>query len=148
MTNRREAARRRQAESRSLDQIEGATSSPPEGGWPRQVREARRVPLKDLTPAALLALLHQGTGVVHLLPWAIAAAERDPWATVEFHAGDLLLAVLRTDPGYWQPGTVHYQQMLKLARTAAQQAKTRRRGERSPETESDVQDWLAARRQR
>lgn len=142
MSKRRQPPPARQ--QRSLEELDGPL---PATGLaarlPKRVRDARKLPLEQLSPHQLLSLLHQGQGIVHLFPHALAAAEAEPWAALEFHPGDLLLAVLRTDPAHWKPGTSLYARMVALASAAERAASRRPADARSAETEADVRRWRA-----
>lgn len=145
MSSRREQARANPIPTRCLDDLLG----PAEGArgaarLSRAAREARKVPLQQLKPLQLLTLLHEGVGLGYILPFAAEAAARDPWARVEFHNGDLLLAVLSTDPTHWRPGTRTRQQVVLLAKSAHRKMAGRPETDRSPATEEDLVAWLSA----
>lgn len=145
MTSRREQARANPIPTRCLDDLLGPAAGTRGGARPsRAAREARKVPLQQLQPGQLLTLLHEGIGLAYILPFAVDAAAQDPWARVEFHPGDLLLAVLSTDPTHWRPGTRTRQQMVLLAKSAHRKLSGRSAAERSPATEEDLAAWLAA----
>ena len=63
--------------------------------------ELRKVPIAKLSVENLRMLIAQNIGLAHLLPVALDHLERDPWAAGDFHEGDLLESVLRTDPAFW-----------------------------------------------
>ncbi|MDX2119523.1 MAG: contact-dependent growth inhibition system immunity protein [Gemmatimonadota bacterium] len=145
MSSRREQARANPIPTRCLDDLLGPAEGSRGSARPsRAAREARRVPLQQLRPAQLLTLLHEGIGLAYILPFAVDAAARDPWARVEFHPGDLLLAVLSTDPTHWRPGTRTRQQMVLLAKSAHRKLAGMPQANRSPATEKDLVAWLAA----
>ncbi len=145
MSNRRDQARANPIPTRCLDDLQRpAEGSRGAARVSRAAREARKVPLQQLKPLQLLTLLHEGVGLGYILPFAVEAAARDPWARVEFHHGDLLLAVLSTDPTHWRPGTRTRQQMVLLAKSAHRKITGRPEGDRSPATEEDLVAWLAA----
>lgn len=145
MSSRREQARANPIPTRCLDDLLGPAEDRRGGArLSRAAREARKVPLQQLKPVQLLTLLHEGIGLAYILPFAVEAAARDPWARVEFHPGDLLLAVLSTDPTHWRPGTRTRQQMVLLAKSAHRKLAGRPEAERSPATEDDLVAWLAA----
>jgi len=130
--------------TRTLDELDQRSAPelarrPP----PRPVREARAVRLQDLTPQQLLALLHDGRGLPYLLPLAVKTAARDPWADVEFHRGDLLLAILHTRPALWPGGTRLRTSMVALARAAVTRAAALPAARRNPAVEAEVERWLA-----
>ena len=109
----------------------------------KAVAAARAVPLKDLSPAALLTLLHDGRGLRHLLPFAAEAAALDPWAEREFHRGDLLLAVLQTRSPLHPAGTKLRAALVALATAALATAKRLPPAQRAPDLEAEVIAWLA-----
>ncbi len=129
---------------RSLDALDPISptdlaSRPPS----KAVAAARAVPLKDLNPAALLTLLHDGRGLRHLLPFAAEAAALDPWAEREFHRGDLLLAVLQTRSPLHPAGTRLHGTLVALAKAALAAARRLPPAQRAPDLEAEVIGWLA-----
>ena len=62
----------------------------------------RRVPIGQLTIEELRVMIGQQLGLPFLVPLALEKLEADPFAEGDFYAGDLLLAVLRVKPEFWQ----------------------------------------------
>ena len=68
----------------------------------RRTHELRRMPIEDFTVEDLRIMVGQQIALPHLVPQAVAVLEGNPLAQGDFYPGDLLQAVLRVDPSYWQ----------------------------------------------
>jgi hypothetical protein len=66
------------------------------------VHELRRRPVGQLGIEDLRVLVAQRVGLDVLVPLALARLEENPLAEGDFYPGDLLVAVLRVPPAYWQ----------------------------------------------
>lgn len=62
----------------------------------------RRKPLRDFTVEDLRIMIGQNIGLNYLIPLAIEQLRRDPLVAGSFYEGDLLVAVLRAESGFWQ----------------------------------------------
>lgn len=111
----------------------------------REVAKARGVPIIRLRPDALLALLHDGRGLKHILPLAIKAAEAAPWADRGMHRGDLLMAVLHAPSTLRPPGSKLNRAIVALAKSALREAGKRTTPYREPQLEAEIAAWLQRR---
>jgi hypothetical protein len=87
-------------------------------------------------------LLHTGEGAVHLLPFAIKQVEEEPWAAIEFHPCDLLMAVLNTRPRYWPAGSQGLPRLRALAQAALKALAKNPKHLRAPDVEAELKTWL------
>jgi hypothetical protein len=90
---------------RSLDDIEGTTWGPaPEDATTlvTRIHQLRATPVGALTGADLRLLIGQQVGSDVLVPQVLALLKREPLVETDFYPGDLLAAVLRLPPPYWQ----------------------------------------------
>jgi hypothetical protein len=62
----------------------------------------RKEPIGQLTTEHLRLLIGQDIGLVHLMPLALEALEKDPWVAGDFYEGDLLKNVVTVDPAFWE----------------------------------------------
>lgn len=62
---------------------------------------ARKKPLCDLTHEELRCLIGQKIGLRYLLPIAVTVLQQEPLLEVTYFPGDLLLVLLRLEPGDW-----------------------------------------------
>jgi hypothetical protein len=69
-------------------------------------------------------------------------AEEDPWLWAEYHDGDLLAALLDTDPALYPPGPEWARRLHDLAERALEVAPSRFDFERHPDVEQRVRQWL------
>jgi len=94
-----------QGTEQSLEDIEGdAWGDPPDGAsrLAATVHELRRRPVGQLGIEDLRVLIAQQEGLDVLLPLALDRLEQDPLAEGDLYPGDLLVAVMRVPPAYWQ----------------------------------------------
>ena len=94
-----------QETEQSLEQIEGDFWGDPPADATRliaTVHELRRRPIDKLGIEDLRVLIAQQEGLDVLLPLALDRLEQDPLAEGDFYPGDLLVAVMRVPPAYWQ----------------------------------------------
>jgi hypothetical protein len=61
----------------------------------------RRKPLRDFTVEDLRIMIGQNIGLNYLIPLAIEQLRRDPLVAGDIYEGDLLVAVLRAESGFW-----------------------------------------------
>ncbi|MEU9194463.1 contact-dependent growth inhibition system immunity protein [Streptomyces hundungensis] len=66
------------------------------------VHKLRRRPIRELTVEHLRLLIRQDVGLAHLLPLALEVLRDDPMAEGDLFGGDLLSAVLATNPAVWE----------------------------------------------
>lgn len=95
--------------SKSLEEIEGIVWGEPEAEASALVRQChllRKVPLRELRDDDLRLLLGQQIGSHSLMPLALDRLLENPLAG-DLYPGDLLNAVLRTDPDYWVTNPGH-----------------------------------------
>lgn len=79
---------------------------PPTGNVPvsmlgATIRRHRNTPIERLGAEALRFLLEEGEGVPTVLRVALDRLEEDPFQAGDFHAGDLLVAVLGRSSTVW-----------------------------------------------
>ena len=101
---------------RSLEQLEADPWPPPSSFDSRLVQEVHRlrsVPIGALSTEDLRLLLSQRVGTRWLVPLALDQLTANPLAAGDFYPGDLLTAVLRSEPSYWDN---HPDQLLALFR--------------------------------
>jgi hypothetical protein len=94
-----------QGTDQSLEQIEGDFWGDPPADATRliaTVHELRQRPVDQLGIEDLRVLIAQRLGLDVLVPLALARLEVNPLAEGDFYPGDLLVAVLRVAPAYWQ----------------------------------------------
>jgi CDI immunity proteins len=94
-----------QETEQSLEQIEGDFWGDPPADATRliaTVHELRRRPIDKLGIEDLRVLIAQQEGLDVLLPLALDRLEQNPLAEGDFYPGDLLVAVMRVPPAYWQ----------------------------------------------
>jgi hypothetical protein len=94
-----------QGSEQSLEEIEGDVWGDPPAGATRltaTVHELRRRPVEQLGVEDQRVLIAQQVGLDVLVPLALARLEENPLAEGDFYPGDLLVAVLRVPPPYWQ----------------------------------------------
>jgi CDI immunity proteins len=59
-------------------------------------------PLKDFTVENLRVMIGQSIGLEFLIPLAIEVLQENPFVEGDYYPGDLLSAVMKVDPGFWQ----------------------------------------------
>ena len=59
-------------------------------------------PLKDFTVENLRVMIGQSIGLEFLIPLAIEVLQENPFVEGDYYPGDLLSAVLKVEPGFWQ----------------------------------------------
>jgi hypothetical protein len=94
-----------QGTEQSLEQIEGDFWGDPPADATRliaTVHELRQRPVEQLGIEDLRVLTAQRVGLAVVVPLALARLEENPLAEGDFYPGDLLVAVLRVPPAYWQ----------------------------------------------
>ena len=94
-----------QGTEQSLEDIEGDAWGDPPAGATRltaTVHALRQRPVGQLGIEDLRVLIAQQEGLDVLLPLALDRLEQDPLAEGDFYPGDLLVAVMRVPPAYWQ----------------------------------------------
>jgi hypothetical protein len=111
--------------TRTLEQLDGEEWPEPNATDTELVREChrlRRVPVGDLTKNDLRTLIGQQIGIAWLVPLALGHLEQDPLAG-ELYPGDLLNAVLRCDPVYWNENAAQLMSLWRV-RDALEQLQT------------------------
>ena len=104
-------------EKRSLEELEGKHWRRPERGASSVLQrcfDARKKPLSELTEGDLRLLIGQDIGLGFLVPLALSSLERDPLLEAEHYKGDLLVAVLRASPAFFQSERVLRTRVEKL----------------------------------
>lgn len=59
-------------------------------------------PLKDFTVEDLRVMIGQSIGPEFLVPLAVERLQENPFVGGDYYPGDLLSAVLKMEPGFWQ----------------------------------------------
>ena len=59
-------------------------------------------PLKDFTVENLRVMIGQSIGLGFLIPLAVELLQENPFAGGDYYPGDLLSAVVKVEPGFWQ----------------------------------------------
>jgi hypothetical protein len=59
-------------------------------------------PLKDFTVENLRVMIGQNIGLEFLIPLAVEVLQKNPFAEGDYYPGDLLSAVMKVEPGFWQ----------------------------------------------
>ncbi|MFE9882639.1 contact-dependent growth inhibition system immunity protein [Streptomyces sp. NPDC005784] len=89
---------------RSLEELERDRWSAPSADDTRLVATAlalRRRPIGELTVEDMRLLIRQDIGLSHLLPLALEVLRENPMAEGHMYEGDLLSAVLASNPSVW-----------------------------------------------
>ena len=103
---------------RSVAELEGLEVPPGAYGMGSVAWLSRALvsPLRDLGPAELRLLVSHGRGLRWVVPAALRRLEAAPFVAGDHHPGDLLTAVLSTDPAHWD---AHLEQRDALGRVTA-----------------------------
>ncbi len=59
-------------------------------------------PLKDFTVENLRVMIGQSIGLEFLIPLAVELLQENPFAEGDYYPGDLLSAVVKVEPSFWQ----------------------------------------------
>jgi CDI immunity proteins len=59
-------------------------------------------PLKDFTVENLRVMIGQNMGLEFLIPLAVEVLQENPFVEGDYYPGDLLSAVMKVEPGFWQ----------------------------------------------
>ena len=100
----------------SLAALEGLDIAKGAYGGPRVARVSRalRVPIEALSPGEVRFLLHEGRGIAHLMPRALAALEADPFLAADGSVGDLLVTTLVAADRAWSPDSPWRDQLARV----------------------------------
>lgn len=104
--------------SRTIEQLEATQWPNPSGEAPPHVRRChalRRVPVEQLAPGDLRALITQDIGLNYLVPLALALLKSNPMLQAEYYPGDLLCATMGVGPGYWPKAPQELTTLTQLA---------------------------------
>ncbi|MGH8706949.1 MAG: contact-dependent growth inhibition system immunity protein [Burkholderiales bacterium] len=82
----------------------------------------RRVQLRLLTLEDLRILIGQSIGLQFLVPLAVKQLQRNPLAEGDFFPGDLLCALLRVEPEFWEGHTDARNQVAAISERARELA--------------------------
>ncbi len=100
-------------DDRTLEELDGTHWDEPDANATSLVKAChrlRKVPVRNLSNDDLRLLLGQQIGAEWLVPIALARLSEEPLAG-DLYPGDLLTAVLRTDPRHWE---VHAEDLASL----------------------------------
>jgi hypothetical protein len=89
---------------KTLAELEGvATDAPPYDSYVMGTcHRLRKKPIGEFSVEDLRIMIGQNIGLFFLVPLALDILEPDPLVEGDFYPGDLLCALLRADPGYWE----------------------------------------------
>ena len=106
------------ARMKSLEQLEGVQLGPPsvDTNLVRTVHRLHKKPIGQFTIEDLRIMIGQGKGLPFLVPLALEALERDPFAEGDFYEGDLLKAVSSIDSSFWLDHRAELQRLSQIAR--------------------------------
>lgn len=96
--------------NKSLEELEGNFWGDPAPGSTRLVQNChafRKIHLSALSIEEMRILIGQNIGLEFLIPMAIQELQGNVLAAGDFYEGDLLLAVLNSDRGFWK-GNVEF----------------------------------------
>lgn len=90
--------------TKSLQELENEDWGEPKHttGLVIDCHKLRRKPLQDFTPENLRLMIGQEISLDYLMPLALELLSDDPLLAAQGYRGDLLLAVLRAKPEFWQ----------------------------------------------
>ena len=77
-------------------------------------RNARKIPMKDLTPENLRLLIGQKISLKYVIPLAIEMLEENIFCAGNFGTCDLLIQILKTDCGFWNENEELYYRMNEI----------------------------------
>jgi hypothetical protein len=83
----------------------------------RTTHELRRKPVRDLTTEDLRLLLSQQVSVEVLAERAVGLLRQDPLAEGDYYPGDLLVAVMKLPPSYWDAHPRQLTAVQEIARS-------------------------------
>ena len=103
---------------KSLQELENSDWGEPEysSHLVTECHRLRRVPLEKFTLENLRIMIGQNISLHFLIPLAIEHLEKDPLASGDMFEGDLLLAVLRSDPKFWNERPELKQHVYEIAK--------------------------------
>jgi hypothetical protein len=89
--------------NKSLQQLEDQDWGEPtyDSRLAAECHRLRRLPLRRFSVEDLRIMIGQSIGLPYLVPVALEQLHRKPLAEGDYYAGDLLAAVLRADPLFW-----------------------------------------------
>lgn len=122
---------------RTLDELEGVAAAPTYDSYlTGTCHRLRKKPIGEFSGEDLRIMIGQNIGLFYLVPIALDVLERHPLARGDFYPGDLLCALLRADPVYWQH---HSDQRARLDEIIA------RIEDVSDDVARDLKTWMASR---
>lgn len=107
--------------SRTIEQLEGTPWPEPklgDTGLVRRCHALRRVPLDQLGLGDLRVLIGQDIALKHLIPLALGKLKVEPMLEAEYYPGDLLVAVMSAERGFWATNLDSLSQLKQLAQRA------------------------------
>lgn len=111
---------------KSLQQLDGQDWGEPayDSHLVTECHRLRRVRLSGFSVEDLRIMIGQSIGLRYLVPLALEQLRRKPLAAGDYYAGDLLAAVLRADPNFWN----EYQDLHRDVQQIAGETLDRLRG--------------------
>ena len=107
--------------SRTIEQLEAAPWPEPTPGATELIRRChalRRTPVSQLGQGDLRVLIGQEIALKHLVPLALRALEVEPMLEAEYYPGDLLVALMSVERGFWANNPESLAHLGRLARQA------------------------------
>lgn len=102
----------------TLESLEQSVWQLPENATPLMVRchRLRKKPLGEFRIEDLRLMIGQRIGLSFLLPMAIEKLRKNLFAEGDLYEGDLLSAILRIEPMFWELHPMLHREVLKLMR--------------------------------
>lgn len=103
---------------KSLQELENSDWGEPDypSGLVAECHRLRRLPLEALSVENLRILINQSISLHFLIPLALEQLKKDPLVSGDCYDGDLLLAVLRSDPQFWKERSDLKEQVYEIAK--------------------------------
>jgi len=132
--------------NRTIEALTGTTWGAPSYNsyLVRRCHELVTKQVSDLTVEDLRLLIGQNIALPYLIPLALEKLEEDPLAAGDFHPGDLLDAVTRSLPRFWEVNPALRSQLEAIIASVPAASKLRRLDEisRSDEEDDDTIDLV------
>ncbi len=132
--------------SRTIEQLEATPWPEPTPGATELVRRChalRRVPVGQLGPGDLRVLIGQDIALKHLVPLALGALKAEPMLEAEYYPGDLLVALMSVERGFWANSQESLAQLGRLARQAQELIATHEQPGLFRQVAKDIASFMA-----
>ena len=107
--------------SRTIEQLEAKPWPEPTPSATELIRRChalRRIPVGQLEPGDLRVLIGQDIALKYLVPLALAALRAEPMLEADYYPGDLLVALMSVEHGFWANNQESLAQLGRLVRQA------------------------------